>query len=287
MATAASLAYRLGAQRQGHNWRCPCPLGCGYSLSLCDTEDGKLLAYCFGGCDYNDVLSALVEYGLLEDGADFPHHVRSLDANASDELHRIETARWIYDCCASAAGTLVETYLRSRHITINVPPILRFRTYHHRIGVNFPAMVAPVVNIDGELVGTHATFLRPDGNGKAPLPKDLQRECRGVVSGGTIRLAAHDAGQELLVGEGLESTMSAAEIFGLPAWSAVSAGGLRILELPSAVRRLCIAADNDDAGRNTAVIAARRWKTEGRAVRIVLPAVIGDDFNDVLAKRRT
>ena len=34
------LAAALGAQRQGHNWRCDCPLGCGYALSLADGESG-------------------------------------------------------------------------------------------------------------------------------------------------------------------------------------------------------------------------------------------------------
>ena len=64
---AAAIARQLGATRQGHNWRCPCPLGCGYALSLSDGEDGRLLAFCFGGCEFDQVMSALVEYGLLDD----------------------------------------------------------------------------------------------------------------------------------------------------------------------------------------------------------------------------
>ena len=64
---AAAIARRLGGQRQGNNWRCLCPLECGYSLSLSDGEGGKLLAFCYGGHEYNEVLSALVEYGLLDD----------------------------------------------------------------------------------------------------------------------------------------------------------------------------------------------------------------------------
>jgi len=64
------LARGLGGQRQGHNWRCPCPLDCGYSLSFRDAEEGRLLIHCFGGCNYEDVLAALVEYGLFDDGID-------------------------------------------------------------------------------------------------------------------------------------------------------------------------------------------------------------------------
>ena len=77
---AAGIARKLGATRQGSNWRCACPRGCGYSLCLADGEDGRLLAFCFGGCGYDEIMPALVEYGLLDDddGYDLPcgasHH---------------------------------------------------------------------------------------------------------------------------------------------------------------------------------------------------------------------
>ena len=64
---AAGVARQLRATRQGNNWRAPCPCGCGYSLSLADGAGGGLLAYCFGGCEFNAIMSALVEYGLLDD----------------------------------------------------------------------------------------------------------------------------------------------------------------------------------------------------------------------------
>ena len=67
MAGAVTIARNLGGERGGANWCCPCPLGCGYALSLAEGEDGRLLAHCFGGCDYHEILAALVEYGLLDD----------------------------------------------------------------------------------------------------------------------------------------------------------------------------------------------------------------------------
>ena len=42
------------------------------------------------------------------------------------------------------------------------------------------------------------------------------------------------------------------QIFGLPGWSAVSAGGLKALNLPPDVRRVIIAADNDPSRRRPA-----------------------------------
>jgi hypothetical protein len=75
------------------------------------------------------------------------------------------------------------------------------------------------------------------------------------------------------------------ELFGLPGWSAVFAGGLKTIELPEA-RRVLIAADHDEAGRQCALAARGRWVAEGRAVRVKVPPISGQDFNDVLLGRR-
>jgi putative DNA primase/helicase len=153
----------------------------------------------------------------------------------------------------------------------------------------FPAMVAPVVGIDGVLTGIHATFLRPDGTGKADFTdSEFQRETRGVIRGGAIRLAEHDPDRELLVAEGIETTLSAMEIFELPGWSVVCASSLKTVELPSSVQSIVIAADRDrsGAGQRNALAARERWTSEGRAVRLVMPPVLGTDFNDILLERR-
>jgi putative DNA primase/helicase len=287
MGAAAATARQFGGTRQGHNWRFLCPRGCGYHLSLCDGEDGRLLAFCFGGCSYDQVMTALVEYGLLDDAdSDIPHTSRSVArVTQRDDAERVAHARAIY--ADSVQDARVQTYLHSRGITLT-SPILRFcESAPHRLGARLPAMLAPVVNASGELTGVHMTYLRLDGGGKADLLKEFQRECRGLIHGGAIRLADHNPDTALIVGEGLESTLSAMQIFGLPGWSAVFAGGLKTVELPSAAHAIIIAADNDvsGAGQRNALAAYERWAAEGRTVRIKAPPDAGDDFNDVLKRR--
>jgi hypothetical protein len=293
MASVATIAGNLGAWRQGNDWRCPCPIGCGYSLSLAKGEAGRLLAHCFGGCDYHEIEAVLVEYGLLDDD-DFE---ASRDTKAlplldiAGELRRVIDARQRYE--STALDPLTGVYLRSRSITIS-SPVLRFSPrYRHRMGIELPAMVAPIVNTAGELTGVHATFLKANGSGLAfPKPSngepDFRRQCNGVIRNGVIRLAAHDPDRKLVLGEGIESTLSAMEIFELPGWSAVYAGGLLTLELPPEIRRIVIGADNDisGTGQRNALAAYRRWTSEGRSVHIVMPPVAGNDFNDVLIKRQ-
>ena len=287
---AAGIARQLGATRQGLNWRAPCPCGCGYGLSFCDGADGRLLVHCYGGCDFAEIFAELVQYGLL-DGDDV-----DLNASPGDRIvpdrdddrrrNKIQQARAIY--ASGDWDERTDVYLRARRIGLT-SPILKFHEQApHRLGVRLPAMLAPVVDIDGEQIGVHLTYLRYDGAGKAALPKEYQRECRGALAGGAIRLIPFDPGVELVLAEGVESGLSAAQLFALPCWSAVYAGGLRSLALPPDVRNVIIAADNDASGigQRNALAAYDRWTAEGRSVRIKIPPNTGDDFNDVLTKRR-
>ena len=285
---AGAIARRLGGQRQGGNWRCACPRDCGYSLSLSDGEDGRLLAFCFGGCEFNEIMPALVEYGLLDDDdGDDSHVSRRVIVCPRDGADRIAHARQIYG--GGVSDERIAVYLQSRRIGLP-SPVLRFQEQApHRLGARLPAMLAPVVNVTGEQIGVHLTYLRRDGGGKATLPKEYQRECRGAIHGAAIRLAEHDPDAELIVAEGIESAFSAMQLFGLAGWAAVYAGGLKTLELPSTVRAVIIAADNDASGtgQRNALAAYDRWTAEGRSVRIKTPPDIGDDFNDVLTKGRS
>jgi hypothetical protein len=291
VASAASIARNLGGRRQGDNWHCSCPLACGYTLSLRDDDDGRLLAYCFGGCEYGDIVASLVEYGLLDDD-DVLLQCEGHAANAlrrEQTAHKIEYARHIYT--EAGAGSLVATYLgEARGISLLPPDILKEHLQcPHRLGIRARAMVAPIVDVDGDLTGIHATYLHLDGRRKANFGRpEYQRECRGVARGGAIRLAPYDRERELIVGEGIESTLSAMELFELPGWSAVSAAGMKTVELPSSVRSILIACDNDlsGAGQRNALVAHEKWTAEGRSVRVKCPPVVGHDFNDVLLGRK-
>jgi putative DNA primase/helicase len=65
--SAADIAHALGdAGREGRDWRCRCPLHQGRSLTLRDGDGGRLLAWCFGGCDSRDVFIELRRRGLLD-----------------------------------------------------------------------------------------------------------------------------------------------------------------------------------------------------------------------------
>jgi len=88
----------------------------------------------------------------------------------------------------------------------------------------------------------------------------------------------------LMIGEGIETCLAAIQETGLPAWAAMSAPGLRALDLPKSVRDVIVLADSDDPGESAARNCALRWKRDGRRVRIARPPK-GMDFNDLVVGR--
>jgi putative DNA primase/helicase len=59
--------------------------------------------------------------------------------------------------------------------------------------------------------------------------------------------------------EGIENALSVTQATGLPAWSTLSAVGMRFIVLPPEVREVTLAADGDDAGTDAAVAVSRRF----------------------------
>lgn len=206
--------------------------------------------------------------------------LKKQDEEAERERRRMrEYAVRLWRAAAPAAGTLVEVYLRSRGIVVPPPPTLRFcpALRHGPTGTRWPVMLAQVTR-EGEIIGVHRTFLARDGRGKAPV--DPQKMMLGSCRFGAVRLGP--AAPTIMVGEGIESTLSVMQGAGGVAWAALSAGGMRTLELPPEVREVVLCADGDEVGETAAEVAAARLVGEGRRARIARPPAGYGDFNDVL-----
>jgi len=148
-----------------------------------------------------------------------------------------------------------------------------------------PAMVGLVEHVERGPIGVHITFLLPDGRGKAAVEKE--KVTFGPVGGGATRFDTPRAGEWLALAEGIETALSVAIACPMPAWAALSAGGIKSLVLPPEATHVIICADNDAnaTGERAARDAAARWLAEGRRVRIAMPPERGTDFNDVLTGR--
>ena len=287
--TAETIAKALGGRKVGSGWtaRCLAHDDRTPSLSIQDADDNKVLVRCHAGCEQERVIAALRTRGLW--GENGPRSLSRLARRTPIEhkpdqhdARRSEAALAIWQSAKPARGTPVGTYLGSRGVHLLPPDALRFHAAlrHPSVGI-WPAMVALVTNgADGTPLAIHRTFLARDGGGKAPV--DPQKMMLGPCRGGAVRLA--DPGDVLMVGEGIETCLAAMQATGNTAWAALSTSGLRSLDLPRDVRDVIVLADADEPGEAAAHDCARRWKREGRRVRIARPPQ-GMDFNDLLKAR--
>ncbi|WP_146591459.1 DUF7146 domain-containing protein [Puniceibacterium confluentis] len=182
------------------------------------------------------------------------------------------------------AGTLADTYLRSRGLTQGgTMSALRFHpTCWHRDegqtrSIPRPALIAAVTDGAGALQGVHRTWLAPDGQGKAEVK--TRRRAMGHLLGNAVRLSPHE--DILAVGEGIETMLSLSEAApGLPVWAALSSGHLGAVQLPEGVQRLYIAIDRDPAGQRVAERLSARAIEIGIGCHVLEPQL--GDFNDDL-----
>ena len=285
--TAEAIARALGGRKASAAWmaRCPAHEDREPSLSIADGDNGKILVRCHAGCEQHRVIAALRARGLW----DGPRRAGATSSPAGiikpphqSEDNRSHAALRLWGATVAAPGTLVETYLAAREIVIPVPDVLRFHAaLKHPDGERWPTIVALVTRgTDGRPMAAHRTFLARDGRNKAPV--EPAKMMLGPCRGGVVRLAP--IGNRLMVAEGIETALSAMQATGQPAWAALSTSGLRTLDLPADVGDVVVLADGDEPGEAAAHDAGRRWKREGRRLRVARP-LRGFDFNDVLRGR--
>lgn len=255
-------------------------------------NDVKGFFHCFGCGAHGDVL----DWWQKAEGMAFVDAVERLKREAGEvdrappprraEPRDAETARKqvearaIWDAALPIGGTIAATYLReARRIGIELPDCLRFHPGLRpdpREPTEWPVMVAAVTNLAKEVVAIQRTFLRPDGAGKAPI--DRPKRALGPVGLGAVRLGPASS----LVGlaEGIETGLSALELFRVPVWCALGANLARIT-LPGSIKRVALFADHGAAGEAAAAKASATFRSERRQV-VVRFSPTGNDWNDHL-----
>jgi hypothetical protein len=178
-------------------------------------------------------------------------------------------------------GTPADRYLRSRGIHLQTQQ--RWLRYHPHCFYRgsdgdqaWPALLAGVTDLAGELRGVHRTWLTRAGT-KAPVADP--RKAMGELLGHAVQFG--HALDVLAAGEGLESVLSIREVLPrLPAAAALSAAHLSALLLPATLQRLYLVLDDDRAGQR----AADRLSVRSAGVELIRLLPRAGDFNEDLQR---
>lgn len=269
-------------------------------------EKGDVIAFVMKSqaLGYREALELLEsENGLrhLQAAGPAPKRPATLQADDRRKLDRAE--RLWAGAAPIEAGGPVDRYLRGRAIVppaeyglgdvaVNAgwPEDLRFepRCWHDYDRVALPAMLAAIRGYDGTLLTVHRTYLAregADGWGKARVEK--AKLVVGPFGPGFIRLGP--VADRMIGGEGVETSLSAMQLWKRPGLAFVNAGRMKSIEPPFGCTDFIYAADKGGNGRwgeRFAHEGARAFG-RGRAVSVRIPSIAAEkgDFNDLLMLR--
>lgn len=277
---ARKIVEALGGNWSRSRGMCCCPAHADRTPSLSITLGKRaILVHCFAGCTNEAVMQGLGKVGVripdLFDGKG-----EAITPTPREEIADRNALRLWRDA-AILEGSPASCYLEGRAIT-TFSPDLRF---HPRMplgpkgSVRFlPAMVAAVRN-DAGVLALHRTFLDPAGRGLAPF--DGPKRALGTLGSGAVRLAFPRGGR-LGLAEGIETALSAMQLFGIPCWATLGNERFGLVTIPESVRELHLFVDNDAGGVLADERAREAYACEGRRIATRRPERTDDDWNDVL-----
>ncbi len=177
-------------------------------------------------------------------------------ATIADEAEKAKKAGGTWAKAGPDDGTIKE-YFAGRGIHLDaVPDCLRVApSDNSKLGVK---MIVAWVSSPGEkqTIAVHRTYLDAEG-------KRTEKRMFGPCRGRGVWLAP--PAPEIIVGEGIETTLAAMVAMGIPGVAALSTSGMRTIEIPDTVKKVHILVDEDEnrAGQKAAITFAERLEREG------------------------
>lgn len=275
----------------------PCPL-CGgkdrfrfdnkgigaYICGKCGAGDGLKLLQRLYGWDFRTALSRVAATAGISANVLPPRVMPSALAPPAAATPTPRALELLRTACDPADVPDVREYLASRFVwplPTNCPlgAYVAAPYYAEKVCIGrFPGILAPIVDVDGELVAAHATWLSAGKKLEGHEPRKILGKLT-ARNGCAVRLMP--AGGVLGIAEGIETALSAAALHGVPVWSALNAGLLGKFEAPHGVRQLLVFADRDVAGLEAGekLIARLRKQID---VELCPPPAPHNDWNDAL-----
>lgn len=279
-AAGRSLVIRLQAQdgRKAGGW---IDYATGEFGDLIDLLHAKL-----GSTSLKETINEAQHFlGFASISAD-PAPLRTLKSPAASNTSRMVSARKLFAAGKPVLGTAAAAYLHQRGIArfgpaLKYHPRVYFRgTYTGSDQPRYaPALLAKVTDNQGNTMGCARTYLDPNTGRIADLSSP--KRILGQLHGNAVRFWSASNPADLIVGEGLENTLSVGTA--LPEFnlaSCLTATHLGLFIPPSDIKRIWVARDNDAAGERAAHTLSAKLGTVGIECRCLVPKL--SDFNEDL-----
>ena len=237
-----------------------------------------LLHYRLEPVAYPELLRQAADY--LGEAPVIPDKEPSADAPAVASNRQAAAGRKLFSYGKPIKNTLAEAYLRGRGIA-RFGPALAFHTNVYLRAedgtrLEIPALLAAITDNAGTVTGCSRVFLNAQTSGLADI--EAPKRVLGRLHGNAIRFGDTSDCTDLLVGEGLENTLSIGTALPRAALaSCLTANHLAAFTYPFSIQRLWIARDNDEAGARAATRLADRADADGIEPVVLTPK--RDDFN--------
>lgn len=188
---------------------------------------------------------------------------------AAHSLKMLQFAQRTWGVCGEIKDTIGELYLSKRGITVKEPLVIKFkdRIYNKELQKYIPTLLFKVqVSPEGPLIAIHRIYLTEQGN-KANLISP--KMALGSICGAGIWFG--EKYSALYVTEGPENALSIRELGEQFAVSTISAANMCNLIIPDYVHTVVICPDPDEAGKNSALKAAKAFALQNKIVKIAFP----------------
>lgn len=267
-----------------------CPICEGKKKFRLNEYQGKPMYICV--CGSGDTIKLLMETS----GKDYKTIAREIDETFGNTYEQDKIKPIVNDRLSNAVsrfrsisqikGTDGEAYLNSRGITQLPTGGVKFseKENHSEENRSYGALFAIASNEYSEAIQRHITYL--DGTEKAKIERNKKMLSLQEYSG-SIAVKLFPVQSTLGIAEGIETALSAHQLYKLPVWSTLNATLMKKFKAPVGVDTLFIFADNDQngTGLNAAFECANKNLLSSNDVeKVVVRWPSLPDFNDMLLK---
>ncbi|AKJ41536.1 toprim domain-containing protein [Pragia fontium] len=288
--------YELPPITGRRHYREECPI-CGSKGSFrCDDKDGRGTFIC--KCNAGDGWK-LLELTQDKDFKTLAAEVDEVIGNkySSDATNRPkkddrssvrQQVSHKYASLISLKGTPAEAYLRNRGINCLPAEQVRYCDKQPANGKNYEAIYSLATDDKGALCYLHRTLL--DGDKKADIEHAkkmmvLQDESY-ITYANSVAIRMFPPASTLGIAEGIETSLSCKQIYGVNTWSVMNANFMEKFRVPAGVKHLIIFADMDPhsaTGHSAAFSCAHNnLMAKNELVKVSVRWVDNGDFNDLL-----